>query len=125
MWAPSEEPPAPDAPATATPPVQPIPAPPPAANPPTAEAPPAPAIPAAPEPAVPAPAAPLSAGPPAYIMSQPSAPAFDARAVAAAGWVLTVVILVAAGWGVVAKREQIMRAWPNSERAYAALGLHR
>ena len=40
-----------------------------------------------------------------------------------AGWVLSVAVLLLLGWAAVAWRAEVMRAWPASERAYAALGL--
>lgn len=40
-----------------------------------------------------------------------------------AGWVLSVAVLLVLGWAAVAWRTEVMRAWPPSERAYAALGL--
>lgn len=40
-----------------------------------------------------------------------------------AAWVLSIAVLLLAGWAAVAWRDGIMRAWPPSERAYAALGL--
>jgi hypothetical protein len=39
------------------------------------------------------------------------------------GWVVTVAILGAAGWGAYAYRDAVMQAWPPSERVYLALGL--
>ena len=38
-------------------------------------------------------------------------------------WVLSIAVLLLLGWAAVTWREGIMRAWPPSERAYAALGL--
>ena len=38
-------------------------------------------------------------------------------------WALSVIVLLAAMWGAYAGRDAIMRAWPPSVRAYAALGL--
>ncbi len=40
-----------------------------------------------------------------------------------AAWVLSIAVLVLAGWAAVTWRDGIMRAWPPSERAYVALGL--
>ena len=40
-----------------------------------------------------------------------------------AAWALSIAVLLLAGWAAVTWREGIMRAWPPSERAYAALGL--
>lgn len=40
-----------------------------------------------------------------------------------AGWVLTVLFLLAAGWGGVEYRADIMAAWPESARLYDALGI--
>ncbi len=73
--------------------------------------------------AAPESATPLSAGKPASVISERSGGWSESRTIALAGWVLTVLILGAAGWGAVVKRTDIMRAWPNSERAYAAIGL--
>jgi predicted Zn finger-like uncharacterized protein len=42
---------------------------------------------------------------------------------AVAGWVATVLVLGAAGWGALAHREAVIAAWPPSERVYLALGL--
>lgn len=39
------------------------------------------------------------------------------------GWVLSAVVLVLLGWAAIGWRDGIMRAWPPSARAYAALGL--
>jgi predicted Zn finger-like uncharacterized protein len=38
-------------------------------------------------------------------------------------WVLTVLVLAAAGWAAVAYRHPVMEAWPPSQRVYHALGL--
>ena len=38
-------------------------------------------------------------------------------------WILTGLILLTAGWIVVARRAEIVQVWPPSERLYAALGL--
>jgi hypothetical protein len=40
-----------------------------------------------------------------------------------ASWALTVLVLISLGWGAVHWRDDVMNAWPPSERAYAALGL--
>lgn len=40
-----------------------------------------------------------------------------------AGWVLTVLFLLAAGWGGLEYRADIMAAWPESARLYDALGI--
>ncbi len=40
-----------------------------------------------------------------------------------AGWAVSLVLLAALGWGGVRWRGDVMRAWPPSERLYAALGL--
>ena len=40
-------------------------------------------------------------------------------------WALSFVVLAAAAWGAYHRREDVMRAWPASERAYAALGIAR
>lgn len=42
-----------------------------------------------------------------------------------AGWVLSLAVLILLGWAAVAWRADVMRAWPPSERAYAAFGLAR
>jgi predicted Zn finger-like uncharacterized protein len=39
-----------------------------------------------------------------------------------AGWVVSLMVLVAALWLVIAYRQAVMRHWPASARAYAALG---
>jgi predicted Zn finger-like uncharacterized protein len=39
------------------------------------------------------------------------------------GWIVTIVILVALGYGAYAWRDRMMEAWPPSTRLYAALGL--
>ncbi len=46
-----------------------------------------------------------------------------ADAVALAGWAVSLALLAALGWGGVRWRDSVMRAWPPSERLYAALGL--
>jgi len=38
-------------------------------------------------------------------------------------WALSFAVLAAAAWGAYDRREDVMRAWPASERAYAALGI--
>lgn len=40
-----------------------------------------------------------------------------------AGWAASVAILALLTWAAVTWRDDIMRAWPASERAYAAIGL--
>lgn len=40
-----------------------------------------------------------------------------------AGWVLSIAVMVLIGWAAVTWRDEVMRAWPPSERVYAALGL--
>jgi predicted Zn finger-like uncharacterized protein len=45
------------------------------------------------------------------------------RRVALVGWVLSLLLLVALGFGAVAWRGAVMASWPPSERLYAALGL--
>jgi predicted Zn finger-like uncharacterized protein len=50
-----------------------------------------------------------------------AAPEPPRRAVIA-GWVASVLVLVAALWLAIAFREPVMRHWPASARAYAALG---
>ncbi|MCU0984907.1 MAG: zinc-ribbon domain-containing protein [Acetobacteraceae bacterium] len=52
-------------------------------------------------------------------------PAARPRTASAAliGWVVTIGILGAAGWGAYAYRDAVMQAWPPSERVYLALGL--
>jgi predicted Zn finger-like uncharacterized protein len=47
--------------------------------------------------------------------SAPSGPAL--------GWVVSIAILVGAGWAAVHWRTPIMHSWPPSSRAYAAIGL--
>ena len=46
-----------------------------------------------------------------------------ADAVALAGWAVSLALLAGLGWGGVRWRDDVMRAWPPSERLYAALGL--
>ncbi len=53
----------------------------------------------------------------------PRAPA-PARWPLAAAWAATIVILVIMVLAGVLARQQIMQAWPPSERLYQALGLH-
>lgn len=86
----------------------------------------------APQPAADPPIAAPPRPPRVAILSQPAAaraPAPDARQSAGerrlllAAWVLSIAVLVLAGWAAVAWRDGIMRTWPPSERAYAALGL--
>jgi hypothetical protein len=36
---------------------------------------------------------------------------------------LSLVVLAAAAWGAYDRRDDVMRAWPASESAYAALGI--
>jgi hypothetical protein len=38
-------------------------------------------------------------------------------------WAASVVVLLLSGWGVVAWRADLMRAWPQSARLYDAIGL--
>jgi hypothetical protein len=38
-------------------------------------------------------------------------------------WIMSFVALAAAAWVAYDRREDVMRAWPASERAYAALGI--
>ncbi len=71
---------------------------------------------AAPSSAVPAPAPKVR--PP--VPAQPSAMRKDV----AAAWVFSLVLLGAMGWSAIAWRHPIMMAWPPSQRAYAAIGLH-
>jgi hypothetical protein len=68
---------------------------------------------------------------PLVATSSPLAPADEgeesgrpsAAAAAWVGWLLTVVILVGAGWSAYRWRDDIMASWPPSTRVYAALGL--
>lgn len=39
------------------------------------------------------------------------------------GWIISLALLAALAWGGVRWRTDVMRAWPPSERLYAALGL--
>ncbi len=41
----------------------------------------------------------------------------------AIAWVLSLALLAAAAWGAYARRAEVVRAWPASERAYLALGI--
>jgi hypothetical protein len=41
----------------------------------------------------------------------------------ALAWALTVAVVTAGGWGAYQYKNRVIRAWPPSERAYAALGL--
>lgn len=68
----------------------------------------------------------LSTSEPAAVPAPP--PSFAARirradAAVLAGWVASLVLLVALGWGSVRWRNDVMHAWPPSERLYAVLGL--
>ncbi len=45
------------------------------------------------------------------------------RLAVVAGWVVSLAVLAAMGWGFVVWRAAIQRAWPASARAYAVLGL--
>lgn len=47
----------------------------------------------------------------------------DGRGAAIAGWIGTLVLLIAAVWLAYAWRAEIMAAWPPAARLYAALGL--
>ena len=49
-------------------------------------------------------------------------PRAGARLAVVAGWVASLAVLVALGWGFVAWRGAVERAWPASARAYAVLG---
>ena len=78
-----------------------------------------------PAPVPPAEPAPLSVerlvplpGVAAAAVSQPRA-----RPVVVAGWAVSLAVLVAMGWGFLAWRAAIERAWPASERLYSALRL--
>jgi predicted Zn finger-like uncharacterized protein len=52
-----------------------------------------------------------------------SAPARMSPALIAIAWALTIAVLGGGGYAAVAKRTDVMRAWPPSERAYRVLGL--
>lgn len=85
---------------------------------------PEPPLPVAPEPA-PLPAQPTSPAViplPAPTLERSEAPRSRVTAVSIA-WALSVLVLLAALWGMYAGRAAIMQAWPPSVRAYAALGL--
>ena len=79
--------------------------------------------------AIPDPAPPDSTAEPAF--DEVPGPVFPARPVAsarnsrllAAAWLLTVLVLVGLAWAALSRRAEIMRAWPPSQRAYAAIGL--
>ena len=65
---------------------------------------------------------------PEPVVAPPPSPAATARsrradAVALAGWAVSLALLAALGWGGVRWRDNVMHAWPPSERLYAALGL--
>lgn len=56
--------------------------------------------------------------------SQPSEATRPRFAAAAAiGWVVTLIVLGAAGWAGYTYRDAVVQAWPPSERIYLALGL--
>ncbi len=64
---------------------------------------------------------------PAVMAAQPPAPAAPVppprRTALAAAWAATAVILALLAWLAVTRRADLIRAWPPSERAYAALNL--
>ena len=64
-----------------------------------------------------APSSPALAGSPADVRGH------DERRLVLVGWVLSIAVLLLIGWAAVTWRDGIMRAWPPSERAYAAFGL--
>ena len=68
---------------------------------------------------------PSASGPAAAPAPPPSFAARVRRADTAvlAGWVASLALLAALGWGGVKWRNDVMHAWPPSERLYAALGL--
>ena len=53
-------------------------------------------------------------------IDEPPPPRRPGKALAAA-WALSIVLLAAASWGAYARREEVVHAWPASERAYMAL----
>ena len=50
-------------------------------------------------------------------------PAVAAARRVAIAWVLSIAVLGAAAWGAYARRGDVVRVWPPSERAYLALGI--
>lgn len=53
----------------------------------------------------------------------PIAPSRRSTTAIRLAWVVSVLVLVLAGWGAVAWRTEAMHAWPPSQRVYSALGL--
>lgn len=78
-------------------------------------------------PPIEAPAPPAAAEPRAALRPAAAAPRRlrrpSERQLVLGGWVLSVAVLLLLGWAAVAWRDGVMRAWPPSERAYAAFGL--
>ena len=75
----------------------------------------------------PAPVIEPPAEPPAPVerppVERPVVSAQPAPRTAVLGWALSVAVLLGLGWSAYHWRADIMRAWPPSERAFAALGL--
>lgn len=69
--------------------------------------------------------APPAEPPPPLVAPPPDRPAVVRRSEppVLAGWVVSVLLLGGLGWAAVTWRGDVMRMWPPSERAYAALGL--
>lgn len=73
---------------------------------------------------VPIPAAPQRSAPPVPERPfPPIAPVVQRRWLPAAAWAATLAILAVLGWALYMGRREVVRAWPPSERLYAALGL--
>ncbi len=53
----------------------------------------------------------------------PAAPAGPPRAVLAAAWAASLLLLAASAWAALAWRAEITAAWPPAARAFTALGL--
>jgi predicted Zn finger-like uncharacterized protein len=78
----------------------------------------------------PEPAPPVQAEPPFNIftaspasLEEDSLPPPRTRAAPViAAWVVSFAVLGALGWGLVTRRDAVMRVWPPSTRVYAALG---
>lgn len=60
---------------------------------------------------------------PAVVTGAATGRSLRERAPLSAAWLLSVAILAGLGWLAVARRAEVMQAWPASERIYAALGL--
>lgn len=78
--------------------------------------------PAIPDPAPPEPE-PAFDSVPDPVAPTPGRPVTASNRLLAAAWLLTVLVLAGLAWAAITRRADVMRVWPASERAYAAIGL--